>query len=513
MKLRSIVSAAAVCAAVFTLGACGTGGGEQANSDRTLSYWVTLEPNAAMSVSNYGETPFSQELQKRTDITINYQHPPQGRQVEKFNILVATDDLPDIIEFSWTVDYAGGPEKAIEDGIIKELDFKNKAPNLYKYLQENPDVDKQIKTDSGKYFGFPFIRGDKTLQTSAGIMIRKDWLDDLGLAVPETISEWDTVLKAFKEEKGAQYPLMFTLGHASWGAFVGAYGTLDGMYIDNGRVKYGVMEPGFKEYIAKMNEWYQKGYIAADFASMDQSNIDAAVVNGNAGAATGSVGSGMGKWTSSAAEEGFELAAAPYPTLNKGEQPEYGQIQLKTPGTYAAITASCENEDLAYELLDYGYSEEGEMLYNFGIEGESYEMIDGYPTYTDYITHNPDGLSMSAALARYTQSYNAGPFIQDKRYMEQYASLPQQKEAIEIWSNTNVEEHMLPTIYMTVEESAEISKKVSSIQTYKDEMLLKFIMGIEPMENWEAFTAELVNRGADEYIRCTQEGYERYLNR
>ena len=120
---------------------------------------------------------------------------------------------------------------------------------------------------------------------------------------------------------------------------------------------------------------------------------------------------------------------------------------------------------------------------------------------------------MSAALARYAQSYNSGPFVQDKRYMEQYASLPQQKEAIEIWSNTNVEEHILPTTYMTVEESADLSKKISSIQTYKDEMLLKFIMGIEPMENWDAFTAELENRGVNEYIQCTQEAYERYLNR
>ena len=38
-------------------------------------------------------------------------------------------------------------------------------------------------------------------------MIRKDWLDDLGLEVPETIDEWYTALKAFKEEKGATAPL------------------------------------------------------------------------------------------------------------------------------------------------------------------------------------------------------------------------------------------------------------------------------------------------------------------
>lgn len=511
LKFRRVISAAIITAMSISLCACNSDeiSKEQAN---TLSYWVTLEGNAATSVSDYGETPFSKELQKRTGITINYQHPPQGKQAEKFNILVVSDELPDIIEYKW-MDYPGGPEKAIEDGIIQELDFEHDAPNLYKYLQENPDVDKLIKTDSGKYFAFPFIRGDKTLQTSAGIMIRKDWLDELNMAVPETMDEWDAMLKAFKEQKGAKYPIIYNTASAGWGAFVGAYNTYDGLYVDGDTVKYGAMEPGFKEYIAKMNEWYKNGYIATDFASMDGKDIDAAIVNGDTGVATGSVGSGMGRWTSAATQEGFSLVAAPYPTLNKGEKAEFGQMQLKTPGTYAAISTSCKNKELACKLLDYGYSEEGEMLYNFGIEGESYEMKDGYPTFTDLITNNPDGLSMSGALARYVQSYDEGPFVQDKRYMEQYASLPQQKEAIEVWSNTNMEAHMLPTISLTAEQSAEISKKVSSITTYKDEMLLKFIMGIEPMENWETFTKELENRGVNDYIQLMQEAYERYQDR
>lgn len=72
---------------------------------------------------------------------------------------------------------------------------------------------------------------------------------------------------------------------------------------------------------------------------------------------------------------------------------------------------------------------------------------------------------------------------------------------------------MLPTVSLTAEQSATMSKKVSSITTYKDEMLLKFIMGIEPMENWETFTKELENRGVNDYIQLMQEAYERYQDR
>ena len=430
-----------VCIAALVLTTAACGNKNTGKEDGALSYWVPLNPNAAMSVSNYGDTPFAKELQERTGIKINYQHPPQGSEDEKFNLMVM-GELPDIIEYNWGDGYPGGPAKAIEDNIIQELDIENKAPNLYAYLQANPEVDKMVKTDDGKYYAFPFIRGERSLQTSAGIIIRKDWLDDLGLAVPETIDEWEIVLKAFKEEKGAKYPLCYRTYVEGWGVFSGAYGLADTLYVDNGEVKYGALENGYKEFLATMNSWYNKGYMPSDFATMDGSLIDTYMINGQSGVFIGSVGSGLGKIMSAAKEEGYELVAAPYPTLEKGKKPEFGQMDHRVPGTVVAISRDCKDVDLAMKLLDYGYSEEGKMFFNFGIEGESYNMVDGYPTYAEVITANPDGLSMSAAMARYIQAYSAGPFVQDARYMEQYASLPQQKEAVQVWSNTNMENHI-----------------------------------------------------------------------
>lgn len=511
---KAIAFAAAVALAAGFAG-CGTDkDGQQTTGDgpQKLTYWVPLNPNAAMSVSDYGETPFAQELQKKFNVEIEYQHPPQGQEAEKFNIMISMGELPDIIEYSW-MNYPGGPAKAMADNVIQELNLAEKAPNLYAYAQANPDVDKLMKTDDGKYFSFPFIRGDRSLQTSAGLMIRKDWLDSVGLAVPETIDEWGEALRAFRDQKGAKYPISYSLSSATWGAFVGAYGTTDGLYLDNGTVKYGALEPGYKEFLAKLNEWYEEGLIASDFSTMDSKTLDSNILNGLSGAASGSVGSGLGRWMSAAKEPGYQLVAAPYPVLEKGQKPEFGQMQLRTPGTHTAISRDCKNVDLAMKILDYGYSEEGQMFYNFGIEGESYEMKDGYPTYMEVITNNPDGLSMSAAMARYIQAYNEGPFIQDKRYMDQYASLPEQKDAVQIWSDTNMEDHLLPNISLLPEESEVMAKKINAVDTYKNEMVTKFIMGIEPIENYDAFVSELKNRGITEYLELMQQAYQRYLNR
>lgn len=122
---------------------------------------------AATSVSNYGDTPFAKELQKRLNVKIEYQHPTQGSELEKFNLLVASDSLPDIIEYIWA-NYPGGPSKAIKDNIIQPIDIPKKAPNLYSYIKKNPEIEKMMKTDDGEYFSFPFIRGERSLQTSAG---------------------------------------------------------------------------------------------------------------------------------------------------------------------------------------------------------------------------------------------------------------------------------------------------------------------------------------------------------
>ena len=120
---------------------------------------------------------------------------------------------------------------------------------------------------------------------------------------------------------------------------------------------------------------------------------------------------------------------------------------------------------------------------------------------------------MSAALAKYTKAHTEGSFIQDKRYMEQYANLPQQKAALTNWMATNMKEHRMPDVSLTSEQQSEVSTLLENLDTYKSEMQAKFIMGVEPIENFDKFRDELRNRGVEKYLGYQQEAYERYLKR
>ena len=157
-----------------------------------LQYWCELTTTVSANFSNLGDTPFGQGWQKNTGAEIEFLHPPTGQMKEQFSLILADGNLPDLMEYNWTVDYPGGPEKAIKDGVIIPLNdvFAQYCPNITQYLAENPEIDRMIKTDEGHYYVFPFIRGDENLMNTIGLMVRQDWLEELNMEVPTTMDEW-----------------------------------------------------------------------------------------------------------------------------------------------------------------------------------------------------------------------------------------------------------------------------------------------------------------------------------
>lgn len=514
MKKKVLVWLLALGLLSGNLAGCQSKETAQEDGNVTLRYWMELNPNAALTVGDMSETPFYEQLHKDTGVTVEYEHPPQGQVKENFNLMLASNDLPDIIQYNWS-SYPGGSAKAIEEGYIvdhKELMEKN-SPNFMQYLKDHPDIEKDVKTDNGAFIGYPFIRDDKYLVVSAGMFVRQDWLDDLGLPQPETIDDWTEMLTAFRDKKNASAPLSFNAVAFSRGALVGAFGVTNNYYLDNGEIKFGPIEPGFKDFLITMNKWYSEKLLDNNIASITAKSIDSNILNGSSGASEGSVGNGIGRLMASAPDDKFELRAVKYPVLNRGDKPQFGHYGVLVSTDSCAISANSEKKDAAAKFLDYGYSEKGRVLYNFGIEGESFNYVDGYPTYTDLIMKNPEGLSVSAAMARYLIAYSVGPMVQDKRYMEQYAALPSQKEAITIWSDTDADKHMLPNLSIKSEETAEFAKVQNAVDTYRDEMMFKFILGTEPISKFDEYVEQIKALGIEKNIAMYQDALARYNNR
>jgi putative aldouronate transport system substrate-binding protein len=237
----------------------------------TLTYWVFLHPNAAKIIQNHNESVVYQQLEKLTGIKIDFMHPPIGQHSEQFQLLISSNNLPDIIE-GLPQNYPGGPDLAIQNGTYVKLNdlIDEYAPN-YKRLREDPEIARDTITDQGNVYCFQQVQENKG-KPWAGPFLRGDWLDDLGLEVPETIDDWYIMLKAFKESKGASAPLAlaksgFSLLNTGLNS---AWGVGQEFYKVDNIVKYGPAEPMYKDFLMTMNKWYTEGLIDKDFATRDR---------------------------------------------------------------------------------------------------------------------------------------------------------------------------------------------------------------------------------------------------
>ena len=129
----------------------------------------------------------------------------------------------------------------LDDEVIWDLTpyIQEYAPAYYAFLQSNPAYDKALKTDDGQYYAFGFFREDGGWNdTYQGPVVRTDWLEECGLEVPKTISEFENVIRVFNEKYGAKFSFAWSRFRdgALEGAF-GAYATSSATYyVKDGKV-------------------------------------------------------------------------------------------------------------------------------------------------------------------------------------------------------------------------------------------------------------------------------------
>ncbi len=490
--------------------------GETSAAGGTFTYGMTLASAWSDRYDSFAKLPLGQQLQKDTGYKLDMVHVENSQAM---NLLIASGDLPDILGFNFQKNYTGGEEKAISDGIIYPMSeefVKKNAPDYWNAISADPEILKQVKTPEGEIYGFAFILGDELLKTGYGLIIRDDWCEELGLKKPQTADQYYEMLKAFKEKKGVEIPLCINtdfLGSIlDCGLITSPFGLVTrDIYLDHGTVRIGYAQTEYKAVLEWLHKLYAEGLLDQNFSTVDNETITANMLTGKAGASSGACGSILGTWLAANKDKaGYSLAGIRNLVAEEGDRAMYGHYNSDVVGGTTVITTSCKDKETAARFLNYGYTQAGHMLYNFGIEGKSYEMKDGKPIFTDLVLHNPDGLSPQQALSEYELAYGNGPFVQDKDYLLQYYSEDAQKEALKNWSDNDAKEYKLPRITISAEKVGEYTSLVSELKTYRDEMTIKFIRGEEPLDNYDQYLKTLGSMGIDRVKEITQEAVDEY---
>lgn len=483
-----------------------TGGLPIVNKPITLKYWIALDPEAVKYIQNDSENLAYQELEKRTGIHIEFTHPNIDQIQEQYNLLLASGDLPDIMCLdSLSVPYPGGPDKAISDGVFLKLnDYMKYAPNYQALREEYGDVKKMTVTDSGNIWGF-FTVMPEPQPAYRGLVVRKDWLDELNLPMPSTVDEWYTTLKAFKEKKNAVSSYFLDKsGIEKMGLFMSAFGGVDGFFQVDGKVKFGALEPGYKNYIETMAKWYNDGLIDKNFAT--GLDVNAYVTSSKTGALQAGFWN-IDPWKGQAKDAGFNMVPAPYPGLNKGDVVHYRQTNFPIFGNGFVITKANKYPVETVKWFDYQYSEEGSMLDGYGIEGKTYNMVDGKPQFTDMMLKNEKGMSVVEAIKVYAMI--TGPFKLNWR--RDYTDLSEAAlSTTDVWSAKDGSTYVIPPLSLTEDEGKEFPSIMNDINTLVSEKVVKFIMGVEPISNYDAFVNQIKSMKIDRALAIEQAALDRY---
>ncbi len=485
------------------------------DTDETLSIAIINDKPIAAVSKDITATPFAKALSEQTGVDIEF---IVLEDYNAMNLMFADAELPDIVWGRPYTNYSGGPSRAISDGVLLPItkeEMNTYAPDYMAVVNAaSEDVARTIKTDDGEYIGFAQITDDIALQNTGGMVLRADWLRELNMEVPTNPEELEAYLQACVD-KGIEkpFPSMQITQAITNGFWTSPFGLVRAdLYQVDGEVHCGYAEPEYKDVLVWLKSLVDKGLMDTSFTKYENG-----VYGDKQAVWHGAVGGGIGTWLAAMEVERpeFDVVAMPSMPGPNGETPMSGTAGKPVGSTYCWITPACANKELALQFLNFCYTEAGYMLFNFGVEGESYTMVDGVPTYTEWITQNPDGLSMQQAMAQYNRAaVGGGPFVQSVEYAKQYFWRPQQQEATETWSQHDGAKYRMPEFQVAEVDAAECAKIASDINTYVTESRVKFITGEWSFDDFETvYLKTLEDMGLARYKEIIQEACDRYYAR
>ncbi|WP_214628221.1 extracellular solute-binding protein [Paenibacillus agaridevorans] len=482
----------------------------------TLDTWIVSDGN--FRGQNYNEKNSFAKMEGLTNININWIQGSGADGVEAFNLLMAGGQLPDLVAYNNMV--TEGPKYGQQGAFVELTPYiEQHAPNFKKILDNHPELRKLLTTADGEIYQFPQLNLHEYNLVQMYPQIRQDWLEKLKLEEPKTIDDWYTVLKAIKEGDpngngiADEIPYVAVNLQHIIRTFGPAFNTDWEFYVDNGKVKFAPYEAEYKELLQWLNKLYSEGLLDKNYlVDTDFKFLTEKVTTDRAGAWAGWSGSYMRSFTDLMKDHPtFKLVGTEPPVGPKGEQ-RFGFHAWPLGTVGVAISAKSKHIEEAVKWLDFQYSEEGIMLNNFGEEGVSYEMVDGYPKFTDAVFNNPEGLNSTESLLSYTIGGGMWSTVADERYLEQY----DMEEAIEakqkVGKYINFDK-AFPPITLTAQQNDKVASLLADIRTYRDEYANGFVMGNRSFDEYDRFVQQLKQMKIEEIIAVYQEAYDNYLGK
>lgn len=345
-------------------------------------------------------------------------------------------------------------------------------------------------------------------------------LDELGVKKDDlrTVDQYEDYLTAAKNKYGMAAPLYlpgdFMLDGDTLANTYGVALKVDAItgdlpwIVEDGEVKFGYLEDGFTEYVTLLHDWYEKGLIDSDTASHPTEYRDEDLIGLVANKQVAVFHRGDGLVDMLSGISGEQVLPIYFPTVNADDTLHVGGgVDTISGETGTVITTGCDNLELAMQFMNYCYTDDWVMPSNYGVEGETYDMVDGEPVFQEWV-YTTEGRTFSSVLMDYT-------FL---AMVDANVETPGRSEAAisceDTWNDNIDNQNDYPVgAAMTIEEGDQYNRHAGDLVTLVKQYTAKFITGDEPLDGIEAFQQKLLDTGIEDCIAAKQSAYDRYMAR
>lgn len=445
--------------------------------------------------------------------------------------LTSSEDLPDV----FPVYSAQLAADMIESGMVKEItdDIENLMPERLKEIYDQYPNTFSTVTKDGKIYG---LAVSPHLTEGQVMIIRQDWLDNLGLEAPTTIDEFEEVIRAFTEDdpdgNGKQDTYGFTyegdtIYNNGWCADpVTIFSVYSGKFIpgqwqedEDGKLVYGSLNEGNKKALERMAKWHANGWTFQEAAATGAWDAMTQFTEGKAGIFIGRpwcIGSVAD--VTSVAPEAIVKA---YPNiLQENGEMTYQDAELNDG--WLMFNKDFENMEAFFEYYDWAYASAfGDEGYEYGyLEGYDYQ-VQGDKVVFDSNLFDPP-VSDAFMPGKSTVFKNTPGFSSMEAYASVYAGNEpttgaEIKAAAHFESDYNTAEgYAIANEYSDYQQqskfkaapTASMTKYWEQLQTMEKQVYTNIIYGNESIDAFDKFVEDWYAQGGEQITKEVNEWYE-----
>ncbi|BAL88196.1 putative ABC transporter substrate-binding protein [Actinoplanes missouriensis 431] len=468
-----------------------------------------------------------------------------GPAKEKRQIAISSGDYPDLFMLIPWVDAFTKTEvqKLGQQGVAVPLEdlIKEHAPNIQKALDSNSVLKAMSTAPDGHIYALPQWSDCYHCSYPNKLWMNSDWLKKLNLQMPKTTEDLRTVLKAFKTQdpngngKADEIPMTTDprdstlLGYLMGGFAYAPYGAQNGvpslLALNGNQVVTPVDKPEWREGLKYINSLYKDGLI--DPASFTQ-NTEALQTLGNNPSAV-QVGSVPVLWpgifVQLGSKDGRDKQYDAVPPLTGPQGKSYTGYNNPTSVGYTFMLTNKSSKEArvaALKMLDYIYTDEGQIIVNAGPEGVGWEKPKAGDVALDESTQATWKPRLSADVPKNSSWNSLG------QYNFTLALRNAQAVPKDIYAETGLERRLFEAtkqyephvdkaqvfpeaeVWADPATVSELSTLKTNLDSYVSQGQLAFITGTKNIDTeWDAWVQGLDGIGMKRYLELNQQAYDK----